>query len=222
MTSGRSGERQVAGAAPAAPRARGWFRLLGRLFSREAVRESVATRARFDSAAEAVWDRMMFYEEIPGRPPFLLRAFLPCPVRTEGDKTRVGATVRCIYRGGALVKRIVAVEPPRRLQFKVSAQDLGIEGCVDLLGGRYEIRSRSGGANLVLTTNYRSGLRPRALWRPVEKFLARRLHRHILAGMRAARPASRALRPALAAAAAPESAPPGGLACSASASRCRR
>ena len=31
----------------------------------------------------------VLYEEVPGRPPFLLRTFLPHPVRTEGDKTRL-------------------------------------------------------------------------------------------------------------------------------------
>jgi Polyketide cyclase / dehydrase and lipid transport len=225
MTSGRSGERRVAGAAPAAPQpglhVRRGFRLLGCLFARKGVGESVATQARFDASPETLWNRLMFYEEVPGRPPLLLRVLLPWPVRTEGEKTRAGTTVRCIYRGGVVVKRITAVEPPHRMQFEVIEQRLGIEGCISVLGGRYEIRRRGGGAEVVLTTNYRSFLRPRSLWRPVEKFLAGRLHRHILGGMRAAaaRPASRPLRPAVAA---PESAPPGGLACTASRSRCRR
>ena len=41
----------------------------------------------------------MLYEEVPGHPPFLLRALLPNPVRTQGDKSRIGATVRCTYTG---------------------------------------------------------------------------------------------------------------------------
>ena len=75
-------------------------RLLSWLFGRKGVDESVATRVRFDRSPEEVWNHIMFYEEVPGRPAFLLRTMLPYPVRTEGDKTRVGATVRCAYREG--------------------------------------------------------------------------------------------------------------------------
>lgn len=97
--------------------AAGGYRLLGWLFARKAVSEAVATRVHFNASPEAVWNHIMFYEEVPGRPPFLLRALLPHPVRTEGDKTLVGATVRCAYKGGHLVKRITTVEPPHFLKF---------------------------------------------------------------------------------------------------------
>ena len=100
---------------PAQPRLRthaaGWSRLVSSLFGREAVKEAVATRVRFDGRPEEVWDHIMFYEEVPGRPAFLLRTLLPYPVRAEGDKTHVGETVRCAYRGGDLAKRITAVNP---------------------------------------------------------------------------------------------------------------
>ena len=114
-------------------------RLLSWLFARKGVNEAVATRISFDCSPEEVWNHIMFYEEVPGRPAFLLRAMLPYPIRTEGDKTRVGATVRCAYRGGDLVKRITAIEPPHLLQFEVIEQRLGIEGCILTLGGSYQI-----------------------------------------------------------------------------------
>ena len=55
-----------------------------------------------------------------------------------------------------------------------------------MTGGSYEMSDHPGGSELVLTTRYRGHLRPRWLWRPLERFLAHRLHRHILDGMRAA------------------------------------
>ena len=158
----------------------------GRLFPRNGTIEDVATKVRFNAATETVWQGMLFYEEVPSRPMALLRLFLPAPVRTEGEKTRVGATIECTYDGGYLQKRITAAERARLVRFDVLVQHLGVEDCISMTGGSYEMSDRAGGSELVLTTRYRGHLRPRWLWRPLERFLAHRLHRHILDGMRAA------------------------------------
>lgn len=181
---------------------------------RKTVSESVATRFHFDASPETVWGQFMFYEEVPGRPPFLLRILLPYPVATKGDKSSVGALVQCVYEGGNLVKRITAVEPPRLVRFEVIEQHLGIERRIITLGGSCEIWAVGDGADIVLTTNYRAFLRPRGLWRLAEKFLVGQLHGHILSGMRAAiAQTSPALQPALAECLSAETTPPGGLAC---------
>ena len=189
MTS-ENGDTSVPSANSAAPRPKPirerWFSLLGRLFPRNVATEAVATSVRFHASPETIWQRMLTYEDVPARPPLLLRVLLPNPVRTEGDKSCVGASIQCRYKGGDMVKRITVVEPPHLLQFEVTQQRLGIEGCVMTLGGSYEIRSCGGDqTEVVLTTNYRGYLRPRCFWRPFERFLAHALHRHILDGMRA-------------------------------------
>jgi len=130
----------------------------------------------------------MFYEDVPGRPPLLLRLLLPSPIRSEGRKHRVGATVRCVYQPGDLLKRITVVEAPHSLRFDVIQQRLGIESCILALGGSYSTRASGEGTDVVLATNYQASLRPRALWRPLEAFLLRQLHRHVLRGIRADAP----------------------------------
>jgi hypothetical protein len=159
---------------------------LGRLFPPSSSIESVRTRVHFDATPEDVWRRMLFYEEVPRRPMPLLRLFLPAPIRTEGAKTRLGETIRCTYDRGYLEKRITAVEPARLIRFEVGVQALGIEDCISMTGGSYEIESDGEGAGcaLVLTTRYHGHLRPRWMWRPLERYLAHLLHRHILFGMR--------------------------------------
>lgn len=187
MLVGENWARSAAGAKQTARGAREPIRqlygLVGRLLAGEAVGETVATERHFDFCPEAMWESKMFYEELSGKPPLLLRALLPCPIRTEGDKTRVGAMVRCAYSTGDLFKRITAVEPPYFLQFEVTKQHLGIEGCVEAVDGSYRIRRSAGGSEVVLTTNYRAYLRPRWAWRPLERLLVGTLHGYILDGI---------------------------------------
>ena len=159
---------------------------VGLLFPRSARSEAVQTGLYLHAAPEAVWRGILFYEEVPRRPLWFLRIFLPRPIRTDGEKTRLGAIVRCTYDGGHLLKRITAVEPARLVRFDVLEQGLGVEDCVLMSRGSYEIRPAGGGSEVVLTTHYRSRLRPRWLWRPLERSLAHQLHRHILDGMRTA------------------------------------
>ena len=163
-----------------------WMTLLTRWFAGVVVSESVGSRIHLDASAETAWSAMMFYEQVPGRPPLLLRAVVPCPVRTEGSKGSVGATVKCIYDGGDLVKRMTAIEPPQRIEFEVLEQRLGIEGCAIARSGSYELVPKRGGTDILLTTSYSAYLHPRWLWRPLEKLVTSQLHHHVLRGMRAA------------------------------------
>ena len=161
--------------------------LVGRLFPPSLEVDVVTTVAAFDAAPVEVWQRMMFYEEVPHRPSLLLRMFLPSPVKTLGNGKQIGTVVECIYSRGGLVKRITVLDPPRLVRFDVLEQHLGIERCITTVEGAYEYRATDSGTEVALTTQYRGHLRPRWLWRPFERLLAHQLHRHILAGMGATR-----------------------------------
>jgi hypothetical protein len=160
--------------------------LLSHLFARNPVAEKVSTRVHFASRPEAIWNEIIFYEEVPGHAPLPLRWFMPAPVRTVGAKSTIGAKVRCIYQSGHLVKRITVLDSPCLLRFQVVEQHLGIEGCAIAKGGSYEIYHSGDETDIVLTTRYHAFLHPRWLWRPFERLIAHQLHRHVLNGMRAA------------------------------------
>ena len=148
-----------------------------------AARESVTTRRDLFAPAERVWQYLMFYEDVPVRPRGLLRWLLPLPVRSEGDKRSQGALVRCTYERGDLLKRVADVQPGRRLGFEVVEQHLGIERWARAREGSYELEATASGTALRLTTTYETRLRPRALFRPLERVLCHALHAHILLGM---------------------------------------
>lgn len=179
----RSGE---AAPPPFSRMLRGLVDWYGGLFAPSATVEEITTRVQLPAPPERVWESLRFYEEVPSRPGALLRIGLPAPVRSEGEKTRVGGTVRCVYEGGYVLKRTTSAEPPHLLRFEVFQQRLGLERCLSLSDGVYEIRAVAGGSEVALTTRYRGHLRPRELFRSLERRLTHEIHGHILAGMRTA------------------------------------
>jgi len=184
-----TGSSAVVVVAASRPRERFWPSILSRYFGsykHDAAKESVATSLYFAARPDRVWEGLLFYEEVPGRPPFPLNVFLPDPVRTEGGKGTVGASVRCIYQDGDLVKCITAVQAPHFIRFDVLDQRLGIEGCAVARGGSYELRASGTGTEMVASTQYTAHLHPRWMWRPVEKLVMGQLHGHVLRGMRKA------------------------------------
>jgi hypothetical protein len=150
---------------------------------------SVATRATFALSPDEAWRTLSFYEQLEERPPFYLRLLLPVPIRTEGEKSRVGDEARCVYANGHLVKRVTEVEPGRHLAFAVVEQQLNVGGGILLAGGSYTLRpSGNGHTEVELLTRYRGRRRPRWLWTPIEEAVCHLFHRHILRGMRAGAP----------------------------------
>jgi hypothetical protein len=172
------------------------YRFVSRLFGGSGTKETVATEARLTATPAQIWQQLMFYEEVPGKPALLLRILVPYPIRAEGDKTRPGTTVRCVYRTGDLTKRIKTASPPHLLEFDVIQQRLGIEGCLVTRGGSYRISASGDSSSILLITEYEAYLRPRFFWRPLEADLIRQLHMHILSGIATAAGADKPWRAA--------------------------
>jgi hypothetical protein len=148
--------------------------------------DDVVTRACLAWRPDSVWRCLIFFEDVPYGRWSLFRFVLPRALRSEGDKSKVGNIVRCVYEGGHLIKRITAVEPERYLRFEVIEQHLGIERVFRAHRGAYELRQALLGTELALTTQYSGSLWPRFLWRHVERFFGHRFHQHILLGIREA------------------------------------
>ena len=145
---------------------------------------SVTTCQDFVAPADAVWEALMFYEEIEKGRPFLLRRFLPTPIGTEGSKSAVGAEVKCRYVGGHLVKRVTRIIRRHTYAFDIVEQNLALGG-IRLLGGEYTLRMLSDDCTRVaLATHYASPNRPRWVFRRIETSVCHAFHRYILSAMR--------------------------------------
>lgn len=135
---------------------------------------------------EAAWGAAAFYEDVAQTRSHLLRISLPAPIGTTGHKDQIGSTVRCLYEGAHITKRMTEVEPGRVLAFEIIEQS-GIEDrSVALRRGAFRFEPLAGGRTRVtLSSTYEPLLDARLLWRPIERTVCRELHRHILNGMEA-------------------------------------
>jgi hypothetical protein len=144
---------------------------------------SVTTCQDFFAAADAVWEALMFYEEIAEERPFILRRFLSTPIGTEGCKSEVGADVICRYVGGHLLKRVTRIIHGHKYAFEVIEQNLALGG-IRLLGGDYTLRTVSENCTRVaLATHYASRNRPRWLLGRLEAAVCHSFHHYILSAM---------------------------------------
>jgi hypothetical protein len=146
---------------------------------------SIETGMRFAASPDQVWNCLIFYEQIPSRPPLHLRILLPGPMRAEGRRSDVGDETRCVYDGGYLLKRVTRIDPWRYYGFDVVEQDLPIGGGIRLEGGSYTlVELPDGSTRIGLETRYVSPVRPRWLWKRIEAAVCHAFHRHILGAMR--------------------------------------
>lgn len=146
---------------------------------------AVVTRKRFSARPEQVWGGLMFYEQIPERPPLYLRLLLPAPTRAEGPRWAVGDVTRCVYDRGHLLKRVTRIDALRHYGFDVVEQNLPIGRGIRLTGGSYTLIALPDGSTQVeVETLYAGSRRPRWLWTRIEAAVCHAFHRHILGAMR--------------------------------------
>ena len=145
---------------------------------------SITTCQDFFAPRDAVWEALMFYEEVPKTPPFVLRRFLPAPIGTEGCKSEVGSDVKCRYVGGHLLKRVTRIVRRQNYAFEVVEQNLALGG-IRLLGGDYTLRMMAKDRTRVaLATYYASPNCPRWLFGRLEAAICHSFHHYILSAMR--------------------------------------
>jgi hypothetical protein len=145
---------------------------------------SVTTCQDFFAPPDAVWEALMFYEEVAEERPFFLRRFLPTPIGTQGCKSEVGDKVKCQYVDGHLLKRVTHIVRGHNYAFEIIEQNLALGG-IRLLGGDYTLWKLSEDRTRVaLATRYSSPNYPRWIFDRLEAAVCHSFHRYILTAMR--------------------------------------
>ena len=147
--------------------------------------ETIVTSLTIPTDVGHAWNAMMFYEEVRQPPPWLLRYGLPRPIFTRGSTANVGDQKVCVYTKGHLTKRVTERIENQKLSFDVIEQDHIENHSIDLKSGSFTFIAETPNRTRVeLATTYRPKLGPRWVWRPVETWATRSLHRYVLEGMR--------------------------------------
>jgi hypothetical protein len=146
--------------------------------------ETVNTTIVLPVSVDRAWDSLMFYEEIRGKPSWLMRVALPQPLYARGSTEHVGDIKVCVYTKGRLLKRVTQRVPDSLLAFDVIEQTHVENRWIILKTGSFHFRSVSSNQTAVtLSTTYQPLLAPRWEWRWAEALEAHALHAYVLRGM---------------------------------------
>lgn len=145
---------------------------------------TVTTSRVIAAPVNAVWDSIVFFEDVRHEPPLILRVGLAHPLYTFGKSVSPGDQKTCVYNKGRITKEVTEVRTGQLLAFKVIEQDIGYERDVTLEGGAFQLAAIDPTHTAVtLSTTYIPRLGPRFAWRPFEELAVHTLHDHVLQGM---------------------------------------
>lgn len=156
---------------------------------------AVRTALEVDAPAEAVWNHVIAFAEIPAPSEFVFRAGIAYPLRAEIDGRGPGAERRCVFSTGAFIEPIEIWEATRQLKFSVTYNPAPMQewtpyshiepphlrGFLVSSGGQFLLTPLPAGRTLLEgTTWYRHGLWPAAYWRMWSDAIIHRIHLRVL------------------------------------------
>ncbi|MFK7789615.1 MAG: hypothetical protein AB8C95_09025 [Phycisphaeraceae bacterium] len=146
---------------------------------------TVSTTQLLAVDVQDAWDAQMFYEDVPGPRPILHSIGLPRPVEAQGKIRKVGDQHISTYTKDArIVKQATAFVPCETIAFNLIEQQNFEDSALRFMHGRFDFQPIDANQTRVtLTSTYQPLMRPRVLWKPIERTLSRTLHGHILKGM---------------------------------------
>jgi hypothetical protein len=154
----------------------------------------VVTTVDVGAPPEAVWRRVVQFDEIDEQPEWFFRAGIAYPIRATIAGTGVGALRRCGFSTGAFIEPITVWDAPRRLAFNVVAQppplrELSIyskvyaphlDGYFRSSRGEFTLTPTPTGTRLAGHTWYSVDFYPQGYWRWMSETLLHRIHRRVL------------------------------------------
>ena len=156
---------------------------------------AVRTSVEVDAAPEAVWARVVSFDELPEPEEWLFRMGVAYPRRAVLKGWGVGAVRRCVFSTGSFVEPIEVWDEPRQLAFGVTAQPAPMEEWTPFRSVRpphlegYFVSERGeflltplpgGRTRLEGTTWYRHHMWPAGYWRLWCDAVVHRIHLRVL------------------------------------------
>jgi len=160
---------------------------------------AVRTAIEIDAPAEAVWQRVVAFAQLPPPADWIFRLGIAYPVRAEIQGTGVGAERHCLFSTGAFVEPIEVWDEPRLLRFSVTSNPSPMQEWTlyarletphldDFLvsrGGQFLLTPLPDGrTRLEGTTWYHHQLWPSGYWKLWSDWIIHRVHLRVLKHVR--------------------------------------
>jgi uncharacterized membrane protein YhaH (DUF805 family) len=155
----------------------------------------VRSSVEINAPAEAVWQQVVAFAEIPPPTELLFRSGIAYPIRAEISGRGVGAVRRCMFSTGPFVEPVKVWDEPRLLKFGVTSNPAPLNELTPY--GHIEARHLhgyfvsqegqfmltvlpNGATRLEGTTWYRNAIWPSLYWRIWSDYIIHRIHLRVL------------------------------------------
>lgn len=145
---------------------------------------TVTTSVTLPYAAQQVFEGVQQMDTLAAPKPWLLRLGLPTPYKCVLSAPRVGGRRTCLFDNGRIVAEITEYEPGERLTMNVVEYRLTGRHWFHFQDARYTFHRQGTQTNITRTSSYRSQLRPRWYWQPLETLGIAQEHAFVLASLR--------------------------------------
>ena len=145
---------------------------------------TVTTSVTLPYDARQVFEGVQQMDTLAAPRPWLLRLGLPTPYKCVLTAPRVGGRRTCLFNNGRIVAEITAYEPGQQLTMDVIEYTLTGRHWFHFQDARYTFQRQAGHTTITRTSSYRSQLRPRWYWQPLETYGIAQEHDFVLASLR--------------------------------------
>lgn len=145
---------------------------------------TVTTTARLPYPARLVFEGVQQMDTLAAPKPWLLRLGLPTPYKCVLSAPRVGGRRTCLFDNGRIVAEITAYRPGERLTMDVVDYRLTGRHWFHFQDAQYRFSRQANQTVVTRTSSYRSQLRPRWYWQPLETYGIAQEHAFVLASLR--------------------------------------
>jgi hypothetical protein len=134
-------------------------------------------------AKELVFDEVKAMDKLDGEKSWLLQLGLPTPYKCELEGDNIGAKRTCLYEDGKIVTEVTAFERGKILEMKVNEYTLAGARWFKFIDASYSFTEKNGETVLTRVTRFKSKLKPRFYWQPLEAWTIEAEHKFVLASL---------------------------------------
>ena len=141
----------------------------------------IETSVTLPYAPELLFDGVKSMKKLDGEQPFLMKLGLPTPIRCELEANEVGALRHCIFENGEITAQLTQYEKGEVLEMDVVDYTLTGRHWFKFIDAKY-LFERVNDQNTTITriSSYKSTLKPRWYWQPLEKIGIAQEHTFVL------------------------------------------